>query len=88
MTPQYMLGTANHSQSPGPMLMFIEQKLLFSWCPVTEGGRRGRGEEKEGGREGERGEGRRKGGREEGGEGGKGGRGEGGREDGKGKFEE
>jgi len=32
-TPQYASGTANHSQSPGPMLILIEQKLLFSWWP-------------------------------------------------------
>ncbi len=32
-TPQYLLWTANHSQSPGPILMLTEQKLLFSWCP-------------------------------------------------------
>lgn len=31
--PQYASGTANHSQSPGPMFMLMEQKLLFSWCP-------------------------------------------------------
>jgi len=30
ITPQYCSGTANHSVSPGPMLMLIEQKLLFS----------------------------------------------------------
>ena len=34
MTPQYCSGTANHSVSPGPILIFIEQKLLFSWWPV------------------------------------------------------
>lgn len=33
ITPQYGSGTANHSQSPGPMLMLTEQKLLFSWWP-------------------------------------------------------
>ena len=37
-TPQHELGTANHSQVPGPMLMFREQKLLFSWWP---GGKEG-----------------------------------------------
>lgn len=31
MTPQYGSGTANHSQSPGPILILTEQKLLFSW---------------------------------------------------------
>lgn len=36
MTPQYVSGTANHSQSPGPMLMLTEQKLLFSWWPTEE----------------------------------------------------
>ena len=33
MTPQYASGTPNHSQSPGPMFMLMEQKLLFSWWP-------------------------------------------------------
>lgn len=36
ITPQYGSGTANHSQSPGPMLMFTAQKLLCSWCPRYE----------------------------------------------------
>lgn len=30
--PQYWSGTANHSQSPGPMLKLTEQQLRFSWC--------------------------------------------------------
>ena len=29
--PQYSSGTPNHSESPGPMLMFTAPKLLFSW---------------------------------------------------------
>jgi len=33
MAPQYASGTPNHSQSPGPILMLMEQKLLFSWWP-------------------------------------------------------
>ncbi len=31
--PQYLLCTENHSHPPGPMLMFTEQRLWFSWCP-------------------------------------------------------
>uniref|UniRef100_A0A182U5Y5 Uncharacterized protein n=1 Tax=Anopheles melas TaxID=34690 RepID=A0A182U5Y5_9DIPT len=34
MPPQYESGVANHSQSPGPILILIEQKLLFS-CPKS-----------------------------------------------------
>lgn len=34
MTVQWSFVTQNHSQSPGPTLMFTEQKLLFSWCPT------------------------------------------------------
>ena len=30
ITPQYCSGTANHSVSPGPILILTEQKLLFS----------------------------------------------------------
>ena len=33
IAPQYASGTPNHSQSPGPILMLMEQKLLFSWWP-------------------------------------------------------
>lgn len=36
MTPQYGSGTANHSQSPGPMLMLTAQKLLCSWWPERQ----------------------------------------------------
>jgi len=35
MVPQWLSGTANHSQSPGPMLMLTAQKLLFSWWPTA-----------------------------------------------------
>jgi len=35
MVPQWLSGTANHSQSPGPMLILTAQKQLFSWWPTS-----------------------------------------------------
>lgn len=35
MAGQDSLGTQNHSQDPGPTLMFNAEKLLFSWWPVV-----------------------------------------------------
>ena len=35
MVPQWYSGTANHSQSPGPILMLTAQKQLFSWWPTS-----------------------------------------------------